>query len=297
MCSGWISCLGLIAILNAGSHGQAGPAGSKEPTDMSKTVSDWLEQLQPAAPEQAPTALQALLRIGPAAVPALTTALHDSNPRVRAAAFTALEGLGVHARSALPKLLRILQDNKHPDRERAVYLLGNTSAEAIPLLVPVLKEGDAVARRGAALALAYALAYFGSADKAAMTALMQSLQDDDAVVRCHSAYALGAIGSASRSAVPLLIPLLKDRQPEVRRSAAFALAGTGSLAAEAVPDLLQALKDDSAPVRASAAYALGLIGSRPDRTIPALKSALQDSEPDVRGAAIRALECLGERGE
>ena len=62
---------------------------------------------------------QALAKIGPTAVESLTDALADALPERRAGAATALGLLGTSAKSALPKLLELLDDQETEVRRQA----------------------------------------------------------------------------------------------------------------------------------------------------------------------------------
>ena len=79
---------------------------------------------------------QALAKIGPTAVESLTDALADALPERRAGAATALGLLGTSAKSALPKLLELLDDQETEVRRQAsqaiIRMLPSTRPTAKP---------------------------------------------------------------------------------------------------------------------------------------------------------------------
>ena len=201
-------------------------------------------------------ALWELQRMGPKAAPAveaLTRALRDAEPSLRAAAAEALAAAGPAAESAIPELVEAaMQDENKALRLQAVYALGAVAARAdyvVPHLICVLRSAEGDLR----LAAIRALGALGTG--AAVEELIGLLTDVDGNVAEEAALALGAIGPAARSAVPALLRMLRD--------GGYRPAG--------------------------AAYALGRIGRVDDRIVPALAMAMQHAVPDVREEAEIAL--------
>lgn len=84
-----------------------------------------------------------------------------------------------------------------------------------------------------------------------------ALQDADAKVRKKAAFKLGNVGTADPAALPALIGALDDRDAAVRREAILALVKFGPAAKEAIPALTALQhKDRDAQVRAYASKAL-----------------------------------------
>lgn len=168
---------------------------------------------------------------------------------------------------------------------RAVLSL--PTAEAVALLLPLLRDKDEFVRRETAYALG------STRSRMAVEALLVALaRDKEAGVRGAAAVALGQIGDAA--AVPVLAETIGRRIPGsgifsrilrrkteendfVRRSAAVALGQIGSR--DAVPALIAALANERAgdDVRREAARSLGLIGD--PSAIPALRAALLARDP------------------
>jgi HEAT repeat protein len=83
-----------------------------------------------------------------------------------------------------------------------------------------LKKPDAKSRKKAVLALGHV----GTADPAAMPALMRAVKDPDATVRNEAVLALLNIGPDARDAIPVLTEAQTDKDATVRSHAAKALA-------------------------------------------------------------------------
>ncbi len=173
------------------------------------------------------------------------------------------------------------------DRKHAAVTLGQigpAAKDAVPHLVELLKDPDALVRRAAA----GALGMIGAAAKDAVPHLIDLLKDSDTDVRRAAAGALGMIGPAAKDAVPHLVDLLKDPDADVRRAAAGALGGIGAAAKDAIAHLVDHLKDPDVPMRVEAAYALASISE-----------GLSDkNEPDVMALQEleKALEILDKTG-
>lgn len=87
-------------------------------------------------------AVDALARIGPEAIPALTQALRHANPRTRQAAAKSLARMGPAAKAAIDDLIAALDDEDEDVRKQAIRTLGQIgpdAAAAIPALVNELK--------------------------------------------------------------------------------------------------------------------------------------------------------------
>jgi len=178
----------------------------------------------------------------------------------------------------------------------------NRAEEPIPALVEALhyecKSGSLQGRvRSHA---ARSLGQFGSAARAAIPALVQSLKADaDSGVHASAAFALAAIGP-EEVVVPALIGVLNHAVYEKRWLIVQALGELGPPAKEAVPALVKVLQDqvlhDFLGVRRGAAESLGKIGPEASAAVPALIEALKDEDWTVRSAAAEALGEIGPEG-
>ncbi|WP_432645675.1 HEAT repeat domain-containing protein [Methanobrevibacter sp.] len=104
-------------------------------------------------------------------------------------------------------------------------------------------------------------------------------------VRLHVATLLGAIND--ERAIPALIETLNDNNKLVRREASTALSRMG---APAVDPLIEILGNDDWKVRGAAAWALGNLGD--EKAIPELEKLLDDESAFVKTGAKSAIETI-----
>jgi HEAT repeat protein len=116
----------------------------------------------------------------------------------------------------------------HPPAILLIILLMGCEKDNAPLMShgkPVshwleeLKKPDSKARRKAVLALGHV----GTADSAAIPALIGAVKDRDATVRSKAILALLNIGPDAKDALPVLNDASKDTDPMVRSYAAKAV--------------------------------------------------------------------------
>lgn len=196
---------------------------------------------------------EAVLMLGamrdPATIPALSAALNDAAPRVRA---IALHGLSMlHDASLVPLIANSVTKDKLPFvRKAGAYALGEIgSPEGTPTLITALRDKDLEVRGAAVVSLAH------QPDASAIAPLISALEDKSEFVRAHAAAALGINSRAAAQAVPNLVKMLtSDKDPEARRQAAAAL---------------------------------GLIGE--PSALPALEHAIHSSDPYLSQAAREAI--------
>lgn len=153
-----------------------------------------------------------------AAVPGLLDALHDDDPRLRAAAAKSLGEIGDAA--AVPELLRAM--NTDPDgniRWQASGALSKIGEAAVPGLAEALKDEDWKVRRSAAEALS------GMREPSALPALIEAMTDRNDVVRQAVATAILGMGEI---AVSRLAEALNSRDSNVSRTAADLLQHIGT---------------------------------------------------------------------
>ena len=90
---------------------QAGASGGKEPDSRGRPLSEWIEELNAAAPATRNAAAYEIASLGPAAeaaVPALIEALDDPHPAVRFPVTVALGEIGPGAAAAVPRLQQMM---------------------------------------------------------------------------------------------------------------------------------------------------------------------------------------------
>jgi len=190
----------------------------------------------------------ALIRIGPAAVPALVRLINDEEWEIRCAARDILQDIGPGATSAIPVLLEELKkDEENPFQCRStrsgwcgvvyfsalgsvVDLLAAMGPSAVPELCRALHHPNVAVRGGAA----YSLGLMGSDAKEAVPAIIEAWKKErtrpetDRRLRDMYVWALGSIGPAAKPAVPLLQKALAEpERPSPRKTKKVFLGDIG----------------------------------------------------------------------
>src|SRR5438067_1387202 len=159
-----------------------GQPRAQEKAPDPKSIQAWLRQLGDEDAKKSLAAIDALIRTGPPAVPALGRALKSKKPAVRRNAAYVLAEIGPGAREAVAALGAALQD---PDREvrrnaaETLAEIGLDAKEAVPGLIGGLKDTDREVRRRCAAALAE----IGADAQEAVPALVKALKDPEVTVR------------------------------------------------------------------------------------------------------------------
>ncbi|MGB3510284.1 MAG: sister chromatid cohesion protein PDS5 [Microcoleaceae cyanobacterium] len=165
----------------------------------------------------------------------------------------------------------------------------NTTNTDTKILIENLKKADEFTLNDSIDALA-------KLGDRAVPALIQTLENDNLLVRWGATQALSQIG---KPAIPNLIQALESNQPRVRWGAATALGNIRDSQPDIViPALVTLLKDPDNRVRRLAAESLSTIiwqksnstmPSTAKQIVPQLRAALTDSEKNVRVAAAITL--------
>lgn len=240
----------------------------------------------------------------PAAIAPLTDALLHDDPRVGRVAVQALGRMG---EAAVTPLLRVLREGNDAARRGAVAALVLIGGPAAGLLPGALADEDFRVRAGVADALdrlgwspepgeetvRYLIAKERWSDlvrmgPAVIEPLVAALNDRDDSIRRRAARVLGE--TRDSRAIPALMFLLRDDYYSIRREAAAALAVAGAAAVEPV---ISALADPDGDVRKRAADVLAGIGDA--RAIAPLLCAANDEDWYVRKAAEDAVQRVRER--
>lgn len=234
----------------------------------------------------------------------LVAGLSAPDPVVRAKSACALGQLGERAASAVPALVKLLDDGTRIELqqvcyhspfddqsgqadfeslvepspgEAAVEALINIGKPSVEPLIAALKTGSTRVKKNSAWALAHLR------DARALPALLASVEDEAWQVRAYSAAALGE--QRDPSVVEPLVKALHDSSPYVRWFAAASLGEQRDR--RVVEPLVAALKDEHPRVRAYAAASLGQV--RDARVVEPLIAALKDESPQVRMYAAASL--------
>jgi HEAT repeat protein len=210
-------------------------------------------------------ARKALVRIGPAAIPALTEALKHKDALTRVNAAWALWKLEKCNDRVVPVLVAAWKDRALFTRDEcirydATAALGEIGREQPGKVLPILRN---------------------------------TLDGEDEEVAFAALRSLSIMGRQVKEAVALLVERLHDRRDTERSEAGSLLREAGPAA---VPALVGALACPETTVRECAAWTLG--GMKPAQVqsaLPALRKATADPDKGVRERAIWALEMVGRR--
>lgn len=202
----------------------------------------------------------ALVAIGPSAVPALVEALGSESEKTRFWAVRTLGEIGPAARAAVPALHKKLARGRDVETAWALGRIGPDAAEAVP----------------------------------ALHVAFDTLKPDDHYGRHIILDAMAQIGAPPS---PGMIRLLDDRDPERREDAAYMLVELGAGAQAAAPRLETAMDDPSPAVRVRAATALQRIDPANPRVLKALIAALDSGDPSVIHSALDAIETYGPKAK
>jgi HEAT repeat protein len=238
--------------------------------------------------------------IGPAArtaTPDLIEMLQQRDLSSRQTALQALRSIGgADPGKLVPALLGVLRDNPGYVRGLALDLLGDqgpAAAEAVPLLLEVLRKPEGADLASAARALGQIAPE--RARKEGVPLLEKVLQPGPNQI--FGARAVCLLDPDHKEAALILRRALRNRNPGQwleRKQAAEAVAEIGPAFRDAAPDLEDVLKDKNPDVRLSAAKALWRTGRDAEKVVPALVDLLRPANPvSVRHPAIQTLKEMG----
>jgi HEAT repeat protein len=242
-------------------------------------------------------AADALRSIGPdavAAAPALARKLRIRGPEI-GIALSARDALVTIGPAALPALIQCLEGDNKDARGWAMFILagfGPAAKDAVPALAKLVNLHDEDQAR-IAIGTLGRIGPGASAAIPALSAAYESLKPDDEDGKLELLDALPKIGSPPS---PRIIKDLNDPDPDRRASAVLILSQFGAKARSAAGPL-EALLDDPSPiVRVRAAVALFSVDPAHPRVLPALSSALDSSDVDILDEAVPAIAKLGPKG-
>lgn len=178
--------------------------------------------------------INAANKLGIKATQELITIFQDKNENIYIRVFAIKNLSRLHAKEAIPALIKALDDEINHIRYSSAITLGFIEAkESIPKLIKMLKdETDIEVRNG----VAYALGSL-KAEEAIPELIFALRHDED--LRCNAAWALGAI--KAKEAINDLIEALKDLSPNSLSCVVKALEDLE--AKEAIPELTRLLNN------------------------------------------------------
>lgn len=194
----------------------------------------------------------AIAAIGPtatSAIPFVIKALDDPDEAVRLAAVRAVGGTAPASKAAIPKLIKLAQEKNVVMRRAAISVMrgfGAEAREAVPVLIAALDDpdpGDPRESPSVSYLAAIILGGIGSDAKSAADALIKLQHGDNVNLRGASLETLAKIVPRDPRVIPIFLDVLKNQDhKELRRGAARALGILGATAKEAVPGLIDALR-------------------------------------------------------
>jgi HEAT repeat protein len=223
----------------------------------------------------------------------LTKALAGRGTRLRQEAARALGDFGADAGSAIPALVKALEDEEEPFARAVSDTLARIGPQALPALRKAATTDHPRVRAGAFRALGR----LGAAAREEAALLRKGLKDRDPTVRAEAAVALWRIEGKTDEGMPILLQDLQNKDLAERWPVARALGILGSAAKTPDPDVTAALvgvlKEGDARLRVHAVKALWEMNRQVRLTIPLLQPTLRDPDELVR---LTALEVLGDMG-
>lgn len=253
-----------------------------------------------------------------AAINALSRALKDESPAVRAHAVHALGQIGTHARPVFPQLSALADDPEPVVRRSLAQVAARIEPDSevsVGLLVKLLGDAEPSVRVRAASALAdmgsisvpaltdalkdkqtehwaiLTLNEIGPKAAEAVSALAEKVRQDDIEIRQQAILALAAIGPGAKDSVPVLSEALE--QPATAPAASYALGMIGQLPSDAENVIRKNLEAEDALIRTVSAWTLSKL--HPDdaesarRVVETAAEAIKDERSYVRSAAVQVL--------
>jgi HEAT repeat protein len=198
--------------------------------------------------------------------------------------FDGFEILGTNAAPAVPKLTRLLADNKQAFT--AVRCLATIGKPAETALCQCLTNQNPDVRRVGVSGLASA-----TDDVEVYLARIRGLlKDSDSSVRFEVVQAIGSQENAPDLAVPLLIIASQDSDGAVASQAVDALGGFGTNAASAFSALTNLVNTGrSASTRAATK---ALVAIAPIKAVPVLSNAVVNGSPETLITTLRDLKSV-----
>jgi HEAT repeat protein len=233
-------------------------------------------------------ALQALGPQAEEAVPALIPLLRSPDAWVAEFAAHALSATGLASVTGIPLLADVVCNSSLPVAQRlacsnALASIGPPAQSAVPRLLKVVEQPEPVSPPVGEVtewqlraAIIHALGRIGGEDKRLIEIVHSQLSSRSSDVRAASADALGRVAKQSPEVLKDLIRRLRDDDAGVRAMAAQAIGRMECDRTTAVTPLVDALSNERHEVCVAAAMALGRIGPTAKSALPALRETLAD---------------------
>jgi HEAT repeat protein len=185
-------------------------------------------------------------------------------------------------------LIKLLGDSDHRTIAQASQKFKKSGSSTVPDLIQVLKDdkADINLRINSILTLER----IGQDAKKAVPALIETIEDDNFLIRKATAYSLGSIDPNNKRVISALIRALHDSNEGVSTNALLSLQKCGS---EASPELAGLLKSDDLDIKTKASIILHNHFQYQNQVIPVLIRALSLDNDMLRSFSAISLAEIG----
>lgn len=275
---------------------------NKEPQIDGMPAGYWMYTVrQPGDADDRIVAINNLTEMG-AAVPGtldtIRSASADPEPRVRAAAVTAIGRLATVEQVA-DDLIKLLADPNGEVRACAASTIGQLRPAGQPVLNALLKQAKNDGSVPAKVAAISALGQYGVAAFDTAPSLIESLLETDTPNGSPHIAAVAALSRICINHAPLLTASLSRAEVRVRLGLLKSLAEIGPSAIPAIPVVAKMTADSDPIIRLEAAQTLWRLERKPELPLATARKHLSLVQPDpvIRiGTRTKALYLLGEMG-
>ncbi len=225
----------------------------------------------------------ALMAIGPAALPAFTniiaTSVFPQTGNLISALANSVYAGRISPEAAgvtVPYLARVFVSPDSYGRWQAANAFAAIHQQP-EICVPLLAQGLADKSESIRASSIRSLGAFGESASICADKIAAAMDSPDSSVRLAACDALGKFRTHGEVTVPALVRGLQDTDESIRNFAAMSLGQAHSIPILAVPALTNALHDPSATVRILSAQSLGQFRGSASNAIPALRECLRDA--------------------
>ena len=218
-----------------------------EPSYKGKSLRVWI--LKDTSPEfgYSKEAKEAVLQIGTNGVPIFLKMLRAKDSKLKSGFIKLLE------KQSLVGLRLTPAGDKNLAACRAFEILGADARTAVPELVKIYEENIST---GSQCLTAASIGYIGPSASNAISALLRGVKTTNDPVRWNTVWALGKIHGEPELVLPVLLKLIRDPNSFVARHSSQALGDYGTNARPVVRDLIKMLNDPNEATRYFATNAL-----------------------------------------
>lgn len=250
----------------------------REPSYEGRKASYWVKQLNSRDNALRENAFEAMHELGPAAIPYLTKAPRPEDTRLKAIGEKLHRALAPYAPKRVRRKLPFRPGGSivvGSGAATALGAMGPKARSAIPTLLKWLDDPDENISNSAFIALLR----IGADDEQIVSVLLKKLKRTSGfmltMLLTNPAGYYDEIDPHAVAAIPLLTFALRSNDPYARMYAAIALGKFGNAATELKPELESALSSTNLEDRVGAAIGLWRLDGRLEPTLKILNEGLQ----------------------